>query len=1257
MADKTQYVKKRICLAVFSLIASFCGVFAQSDPGSLEFTENKGQWNAAVLYRAELPNTSFYLQKHGFSLLLQSPGDMAALREIMHGHSSSSGKEKQTEPAAGAKNPGNATLADTKPGPKFPSGGNQPPGGPASGISLLMHSHYYRVEFLNSSEEVEITGDKKVDTYNNYFIGNDSTKWKSHCRIFQAIVYKNIYPHIDLRYYTDRGQLKYDLVVHPGGDPRQIRIKYHGAEKLMVNKSTLTIQTSVGNVEESIPKCYQFTSTGTKDVECGYVAGPDTTIQFQVAGYSPSATLIIDPTLIFSTFTGSSSDNWGYTATYDESGNFYSGSITLFEENVSSGEGFPTTPGAYQRKYQGGDENDDGGYQYDITIMKFNPTGTARLYATYIGGKGNEQPHSLVADAAGNLVIAGRTSSANYPVLTSNGTIDKNHGGYDIVLTKLNATGTALIGSRMIGGSGYDGVNIAPKYFTGGNIRLGQNSLRLNYGDDGRSEVILDKQGNVYLASCTASTDFPTVGPFQNKSGGMQDGVFIKTNPDLSTILASSYIGGNSDDAAFALALNPTNNNIYIVGGTSSPNFPGAGNASVIGPSKKAGIDGFLSILSGDGHTLIRTSYFGTDGTEVLYGVQFDNFGYPYIMGTTTGIWPVINASFSQANGKQFISKLRPDLTGYVYSTVFGKGAQFPDISPTAFLVDRCENVYVAGWGGGIEVEANGAAVYENSKTTGLTTTANAIKKTTDGDDLYFFVLQKNAVSQLYGSFYGQTGGLGDHVDGGTSRFDKQGVIYEAICANCYGMGTFPTTPGVWSPKNGTGNAGCNLAAIKIAFNFSGVVAEPRSLINGRYDSTGCVPLDVLFRDTIHNAKQYIWTFGDGSADTLTTTPQVVHTYLNIGSYTVRLIAIDSTTCNISDTAFLRIQVRNDKANLDFDFTKLPPCQSLSYLFTNTSVAPPGKPFRAGTFTWDFGDGSTAPGNSPVNHSYASSGTYPVSLILVDTSYCNFPDTVVKTLRVSAVVKAQFDVTDGCAPFNAVFNNTSLAGASFRWDFGDNKPGSSDVNPVHVYTDTGTFTITLVAIDSNTCNIADSVTRTIRVNPKPEAAFINLPVPALYNTPTVFYNNSLHATRYVWLFGDGDSAVRASTDTVIHQYQQTLTYNACLVAVNEFGCSDTVCHPVENLVNPLLDVPNAFTPGRFGQNGIIMVRGFGIQALNWKIYNRWGQIVFETNNSAAGWDGTFRGTAQPMDVYTYTLDVTFFDGTRTRRTGDITLIR
>ena len=785
---------------------------------------------------------------------------------------------------------------------------------------------------------------------------------------------------------------------------------------------------------------------------------------------------------------------------------------------------------------------------------------------------------------------------------------------------------------------------------------MGASSLRLNYGDDGRSEVILDKAGNVYLASCTSSKDFPvTANAFQKTNGGQQDGIFIKASPDLSTILSSSYLGGSLDDAAFALALNPITNTVFVVGGTSSPDLKGTHNGQVVYATKNTGIDGFLSIISNDGSTLLKTSYFGTAGSEVLYGVQFDNKGYPYIMGTTTGAWPIVNATFSQPNGKQFIAKLAKDISSFIYSTCFGKGSKFPDISPTAFLVDRCENVYVAGWGGGVEVEGRGSFVYPNSNTTGLTVTPDAIKKTSDGNDFYFFVMRKDALSQLYGSYFGQTGGLGNHVDGGTSRFDKQGVIYQAICANCYGMGTFPTTLNAWSPKNGTGTNGCNLAAVKISFNFAGVAAEPRSVINGRYDSTGCVPLDVVFKDTVHNAKTYIWRFGDGSPDTTTTTFQILHTYQSIGYFTVRLIAIDSSTCNIADTAYLRIRVRTDKAILDFDISKLPPCRSLNYLFTNTSTPPAGKPFLPGSFTWNFGDGATGTG-TPVQHSYAASGTYVVQLILTDTNYCNYPDTAVKTLRVSPVVTARFEIADGCAPYSASFNNTSLAGTSFLWDFGDGT-SSSDINPLHNYPDTGTYRISLLAIDPSTCNLRDSTTRTIHVYPKPQADFSAAPVPAQYNTPTIFTNNSIGATAFVWLFGDGDSAVRNSSDTVVHQYEQTNTFNACLIAINSFGCADTVCHPVESLINPLLDVPNAFTPGRFGQNSIVMVRGFGIANMLWRIYNRYGQIVFESNTPFSGWDGSYNGKPQPLGVYAYTLEATFFDGTKARKKGDITLIR
>jgi gliding motility-associated-like protein len=1217
---------------------------AQMDLGNLEFIENKGQWDTAMNFRSDLPNANFFLQKHGFSVLLQSPSDMDALRASMHGTIAGS--------------PNSSTVKKTSAAPTITGlrkGGGQTT---ASNSSLIMHSQLYRVEFVNSQELVAIAGDKPLDTYNNYFIGNDPSKWASNCKIYQAVTYKNIYPNIDLRYYTENGSLKYDLVIHPGGNPDDILMRYTGVSKLIVKSRQLTVHTTVGDVKETIPHTYQFSNEGNKDLDCSYEAGPGNTIRFRLGNYSKTSTIVIDPTLVFSTFTGSHSDNWGYTATYDGAGNFYSGSIVLNSIQGDSGNGFLASTGAFQTTFHGGD-NTDGMYEYDIGIMKFSPDGVRRLYGTYIGGSGNEQPHSLVVDNAGNLIIAGRTSSPNFPVVATPTGTDVLKGGYDIILVKLNATGTALIGSRMIGGSANDGVNIAPKY-SNNIVPMGESSLRLNYGDDGRSEVILDNAGNVYLASCTQSTDFPlSANAFQITSGGQQDGVFIKTTPDLGTILASTYLGGNSDDAAFALALNPTTNDIYVAGGTSSTNFPGTGNGPVISATNNGGIDGFLSIISNDGGTLRKTSYIGTSGTEVLYGVQFDNLGSPYIMGTTTGNWPVINAPFSQAKGKQFIAKLQPDISAYVYSTTFGKGAAYPDISPTAFLIDRCQNVYVAGWGGGIETEGAGSpdpAVYPNSKTTGLTVTPDAIKSTTDGNDFYFFVMKRDAASQLYGSFFGQTGGLGNHVDGGTSRFDKQGIIYEAICANCYGMGTFPTTPGVWAPKNGTGTNGCNLAAVKIAFNFAGVVADPVSMINGRYDSSGCVPLSVLFSDTVHTAKSYVWTFDDGTPDTTTTNYQAMHTYTAVGTYRVRLIAVDSTTCNIRDTAYIDISVRSDKAILDFGITKLPPCQSLNYQFNNESTPPAGKPFQPGSFTWDFGDGIRRPGVDTITHSYASSGTYQVELILLDTNYCNYPDSLTKPLRVSPVVKAQFDVPDGCAPYNAVFNNTSLAGQQFYWTFGDGGT-STDMNPVHTYTDTGSYTITLIVVDSNTCNISDTTSRTIEVHSKPTADFSTSPVHPEYNTPTVFTNNSTGATHYIWLFGDGDSTAKNSADTVIHQYQETSTFNACLIAFNQYACSDTVCHPVNALINPLLDVPNAFTPGRFGENSIIMVKGFGISSMNWKIYNRWGQVVFQSNSPNYGWDGTFKGVPQPMDVYAYTLDATFFNGKKTTRKGDITLIR
>jgi len=1231
-------LKRRLVIVCILSIHASISIIAQTGYSNLEFIENKGQWDKQIHFKANITNGSFILRKQGFTVILHNAEDMDRIREFGHAHSASNGaKNLKTSSSSINSNPKTAFANNN--------------------ARQFVRSHAYEVNFANANDNIEIVPDKALPTYNNYFIGNDPSKWASNCQVFQGITYKNIYPNIDLRYYTDNGTLKYDIIVHPGGNPDKILMQYVGTDKIDIKKNQLIAHTTVSDVKEFVPHSYQLTNAGRTELECKYVLDTNNTIRFKVGHYSKDATLIIDPTLVFSTFTGSRSDNWGYTATYDNSGNFYSGSIVL-SDRAGGGSGFPVNAGAYQTSFQGGDGSEGAGLEYDVAIMKFNSSGSTRVYATYLGGSGDEQPHSLVADNAGNLVIAGRTSSSDFPTTPAGkaGTFGPG-GSFDIFITKLNAAGSGLIGSKKFGGPGWDGVNIAPKYLDNP-VPMGQNSLRLNYGDDGRSEVILDDANNIYLASCTQSDSFPLVGAFQTTRGGKQDGVLIKTNPDLSVLLASSYLGGFNDDAAFALALNPTNGDIYVGGGTASPNFPGIANGPVLFNALQGGIDGFVSIISGDGHTLKKTSYFGTTGTEVIYGVQFDKRGFPYIMGTTTGTWKVINAAWSQPNGRQFISKLTPDLNSWVYSTVFGKGSPAPDISPTAFLVDRCENVYVSGWGGGIETE--GSSVYNNATTSQLPVTNDAIKKNTDGSDFYFFVLKKNATTQLYGTFFGQdNGALGDHVDGGTSRFDKQGVIYEAICANCFGGATFPTTPGVWARTNGTGVNGCNLAAIKIAFNFAGVAADLRSLINGRYDSSGCAPLNVTLIDTIRNAKSYVWNFGDGSPDTPTTAFKVSHIYNNIGTYRVMLVAIDSNSCNVADTVYLNIRARNDKADLAFLATKLPPCQSLSYQFDNTSTPPAGKPFGPNSFVWDFGDGSARvqTGLGSVNHSFASPGTYNTRLVLVDTNYCNYPDSLQKTLRVAPLVKAQFETPNlGCAPYNAFFNNTSLAGQQFFWDFDDGTT-STDVNPTHLYADTGNYTIKLIAVDSATCNVIDSTSLSITVHSKPQAAFTDQPVPPVANKPAIFFNNSTNATHYVWLFGDGDSALKNNLDTVIHQYRSTGTFQACLVAINQFGCSDTACLPVETIVNPLLDVPNAFTPGRFGQNSFIRVQGFGISSMVFRIYNRWGQKVFEANDPNQSWDGTYKGVPQPMGVYAYTLDAIFFDGTKTTRKGDITLIR
>jgi gliding motility-associated-like protein len=1186
---------------IFTLIASLFFSFVYSyGQSNVQFIENKGQWDKQIRFAAEVPAGNVLIHNSGFSIVQRDTTDWAKVYDLVHGHTET----------------GQPLNPDAK---------------------VVIKSHAYRVNFLNASQNPEIIADKPVYTHNNYFIGNDPGKWASGCKIYQGITIKDLYPSVDVRYYSERGRVKYDLIVKPGADLSKIALKYEGIEKLDVRNKELLIPTSVGTLRELSPYSYQYNDKGKKDINCRFVV-KDKIVRFEVKDYDPSSTLIIDPTLIFCSFSGSSNDNWGFTATYGPDGSMYGGGI------VFNG-GWPVSPGAFQGTFGGG----TGNFNIDIGIIKLTPDGTSRVYATYIGGSGAEQPHSLIVDPQGNLIVAGRSNSSNYPT-TGSGVIGGG-GGYDIIVTKLNSTGTALIGSKRIGGSSDDGVNIAAS-------RNGANSLQRNYGDDGRSEVILDGGGNIYVASCTQSKDFPVAGGFQTSfGGGLQDAVVLKFPPDVSALSFSSYLGGSGNDAAYVLSLHPFTNELYVAGGTESSNFPGA-SGGTIHSNNQGAIDGFVSVISGS--SLTKTTFLGTSGMDQVYGIQFDKFGFPYVMGQTTGSWPVINATWSQAGGKQFIAKLQPDLSAYVYSTTFGTGSPTPNISPVAFLVDRCENVYVSGWGGSVFPTSN---VYQSAGTSGLPVTPDAIKANTDGKDFYFFVLKKNATAQLFGSFFGQDGAATDHVDGGTSRFDRNGVIYQAICANCkqFGDARYPTTPGAWTENNPS--SGCNLAMVKIAMDFSGVRAGPQPSIDGVLrDTAGCVPLKVDFTDTVQNGLSYEWDFGDGSPRVTVNYPNVSvsHTYNAIGVYKVMEIAIDSSTCNIRDTAYLHIKVGDIKALIDFNPVKVSRCDESVFRYRFDNLSTSSRSFTNTSFEWDFGDGSprVKTGSSSITHSYQSAGTYNVKLILSDDNYCNSPDTVKKTLRIATNVKALFEIPPAaCVPYTAQFKNTSLAGQQFFWNFGDGSTSTLS-DPSHLYTLSGTYTISLVAVDSATCNITDSVKHTLTLSVKPTAEFSAAPQPPLVNTAITFTNlSSPDAVRFKWLFGDKDTLSVNSAQPVSHEYNTTGTFNACLIAFNAIGCSDTVCHPVQALIDAAVDVPTAFTPMSSDMNNKVFVRGFGIGKMHFVIWNRWGQKVFESNDKRIGWDGKFKGSLQPMDVYAYTLEVEFTDGKRTTRKGDITLIR
>lgn len=1155
------------------------------------FLENKGQWPKSTLFKAHFSGGNLWVEQGRLVFHLQ---------DFTRIHSAHGGR------------------------------------GEASDISA--RQTVAQIQFVGAQEVKRIERLQPSPHYYNFFIGNDSSKWSSEARGYQEAVLGDLYPGIDLKLIEQKDELKYEFRVKPKVNPDQIQLEIKGYETIEVDREgNLIIRTALGEIMERKPYSYQIINGRIKEVKTTFRLTSNR-VQFELGDYDPTVELVIDPVLVFATYAGSITDNFGMTATYGYDGTAYSAGIIYGNQyptpdplawDVTSNITIPNTNVATT----------------DAFISKFSADGTTMLWTTFIGGgdnvQGTETAHSLICDQSNNVYLYGVTSATDFPVqggfqathaggealsVNFNGT---NFGttGTDIFVAKFSSNGQNLLGSTYIGGSGNDGVNYK---LTSGNYNsvAAYDSLTTNYGDQFRGEIMLDQDGNCLIASCTRSTNFPVLNAFQPTNAGMQDGVVLKMSPNLSTLIWSSYYGGSNNDACYSLKID-SSYAVVFAGGTSSLNLPFTGGSyqAAYGGGKA---DGFVAKLLPNGLSVQQATYLGMAQMDQAFFVEIDRNDNVFVLGQSVGgTFPVVNSPYSNPGSSQFVIKLNPTLTSNLRSTVFGNGTPNINISPAAFLVDICGNVYISGWG---------ANILQPVPLSGMPVSSNAFQSTPpDGFDFYLLVLKRDFEDILYGTYLG--GQFADeHVDGGTSRFDKNGVVYQSVCGGCGGQSDFPVTPGAWSAQNLSSN--CNNLIFKFDFQL---------IPNAEFtaDQTlGCTDFTVTLDNFSTTSDAYLWDFGNGDTSSVIFNPTI--TYSEPGNYMIYLYVTDSI-CLLTDTAEITIQVL-DSIQLDVpDVSEL--CSPVPMSFVANSFG------TATSFVWssspDFSDTlNNSIGDSVLNITPSGSTTY---YVMASNAACSQIDSVsVSFISSSLVLNANDSICAGEQSLVTATNLNPSISFSYSWS-----PTSILVNPsasstVLVEPTTSQY-VYVTASASNGCIVEDSIYIWVSPlgNEMVTAWSQDILVPDGGST-TLF--GSPAGYEYIWTpLGGIVNPSAQTTNVTVEQtsiYTFTVTDGICtksdtvLVKTYAFICGD-----------PYIYVPNAFTPNGDNENDVLFVRGQLLEKMVFRVFNRWGEMVFETYDRSTGWDGTFRGRQLDPDVYDWYLEATCIDESQSIIKGNVTLMR
>ena len=831
------------------------------------FIENKGQWKEEILFLSELPNSNVFIHKNAITYYLRDNGVYNNLVTDLH----------------------NGLLSPD--------------------ANYTYQAASIRMELVGSSDSPIVEGLKSYNEKRNYFLGDNPEKWGRNVLSYQEVKLSNVYKGIDMKIMHVGSSIKYEFTIAPKTSYKDIKLNFHGNEGLSIDEyGRLRIKTGLEDIIEDAPLVYQIINGKYHEITSEYVINEDSTVSYKLTQhYSRKYPLVIDPQLIFSTASGSVADNWGNTACLDNAGNLYTGG-TVF---ANPGTGFPATTGAFQESFQLGDT--------DIGILKFDSSGQDLIYATYIGGDGTEIPTSTITNEKGELFILGVTGSTNFPAAVntfSGGSFYDPVGGYqfdngsDIMIIKLDSTGSNVIKSIYVGGPGNDGNNL--KLFEDGRFTRTSSTIN-NYGDELRGELILDAEDNIYVASSTnngitsdllrnQSPDFFVKNALQpDFGGGHQDGVVFKVHHSLDSLVWSTYLGGEGADAAYGIKI-ASDSSIFVTG-ISGGNFFER-DANSYNPDFMGLYDAYVARISPDGQTIMNYTYLGTEEKDAGYFIELDSEDNPHVLGQTYGDYGHSSEDifFNDREGI-FIQKLTPELDSSIYFTTVGdtlSNEPSPNISPTAFLINECGNVFISGWSG----TTNYPWI---ESTTDLPVTPQAFQQTSDGSDFYMAVFLEGMDSLLFATYFG-VDGVAEHVDGGTSRFDDDGIVYQSVCAGC-GFQDFDDiilfpdpsiSEGEYPQPNASPN--CNNGVFK--YDLTSLNASI-----GVQDT--CGPLTASFTNRSIGGVDFQWFFGDG--ESLSSDESLItHQYQESGIYQVLLIATDLTTCRRKDTASLTVRVDED---------------------------------------------------------------------------------------------------------------------------------------------------------------------------------------------------------------------------------------------------------------------------------------------------------------------------------------------------------